>query len=235
MKKLVEYINEALEKVNLLKPGAKNAQEAISLIDAIRDYLKGLKEQFSLTNKQDAIKLFNGFKKDRPITVLMNKYRDILSKFDIDTPDKFVKFLYNNGETLLDKDGKYKWEGQVTNILQFNPTKLESDYKEWLKSKDRVEGHKYDDEDFDPDTLERTIVVYDRKDGRNPETTLEYPFKGMRGKQTDHQVNMIRVDWCYKCGFKLKDKYFDAYVKLKDNYEKDGPAKYDEPFEFDDI
>lgn len=235
MKKLIEYINEALEKVNLLKPGAKNAQEAISLIDAIRDYLKGLKEQFSLTNKQDAIKLFNGFKKDRPITVLMNKYRDILSKFDIDTPDKFVKFLYNNGETLLDKDGKYKWEGQVTNILQFNPSKLESDYKEWLKSKDKVDGHKYDDEDFDPDTVERTIVVYDRKDGRNPETTLEYPFKGMRGKQTDHQVNMIRVDWCYKCGFKLNQKYFDAYVKLKDNYEKDGPAKYDEPFEFDDI
>ena len=235
MKNLVEFINESLEKINLLKPGAKNAQEAISLIDAIRDYLKGLKEQFSLTNKQDAIKLFNGFKKDRPITVLVNNYKGILSKFDIDSPDKFVKFLFNNAQALLDKDGKYKWEGLMPNILQFNPSKLESDWKAWRNSDDYVKGHKWDDDDYDPDTIEREIVIYDRRDGKNPETTIVFPFKGMRGKQTDRQVNMLRVEWCHMCGYKTQDKYYDAYPKLKDNYDKYGPAKQDEEFDFDDI
>lgn len=235
MKTIIDYINESLETLNLLKPKAANAQEAFSLLDNIQSYLKSLKEVYSLTNKQDAIKLFNGLKKYRGIVILLEKDKRLLSKYGIDSGEKLVKFLYDNAETLLDEDGKYKWADKVKSIMQFNPSKLESDYKEWLKSDKRVEGHKWDDDDYDPNTVERILVVYDRKDGRNPETTLEYPFKGMRGKETDHQVNMIRVDWCYKCGFKLNQKYFDAYVKLKENYDKDGPAKYEDPFDFDDI
>lgn len=237
MKNLVEFINEALDKLNLLKPKKENVIEARELIDAIHTYFISLKDDvYSLTNKQDAIKLFNGLKKSREILTLFEKNKRILSNYDIDTAEKFVKLLYNNGDVLLDEDGKYKWGKDVKSILQFNPTKMESDYREWLKSPDRVDGHKWTDDDYDPDTIEREIVIYDRKNGgKDEDTTLVYPFKGMRGKKNEHQLNMIRVDWCYKCGFKPNKKYFDAYSKLKENYDKYGPAKYEDSFEFDDI
>jgi len=233
MKNIVKYINEALEKVDLLKPGIKNAQEATSLLDVIRDYLKSLTKSFSLTNKDDANKLFSGFNKTRELGVLRNRFSNsILSKYNIDTYQKFVMFLYENAPKLLDTDGKYKWE--IKNIKQFNLTETEKEFNEYKKSKDYVPGHKWDKEDFDPNTEERRIVVYGRWE---PDNVYVYPITGKTSnKDTRHQINLDRMDWCYQNGYKLT-KYFTAYWKLESNFYKNGPAKQnDDPNEFfDDI
>lgn len=225
MKKLKEYITESLSD-KLLEPSKDRAYEASDLMNRIYNTLKCLKDQISLTNKTDCAKLFRELSKN--VNGVMRK--GVLSTFGIDTFEKFTAFLYNNAAKLLDPDGKYKWAGKIPNIKQFNMSKLESDYKKWKESENYVEPHKWDAEEFDPNDLERTIVIYDRVNGTNPDTTLEFTFHGIRGKETDHQVNMLRVEWCYRCGFKLQEKYFDAYPKLAKNYYKYGPAKYEPSF-----
>ena len=234
MKSLIEYINEAIEKFDLLKPKASNAQEAISLLDCIRDFLKGLKKQLSLTNKTDANKLFNDFSKSRELGILKNKFgNNLLSKYDIDTFQKFAIFLYTNASKFLDEDGKYKWD--IKNIKQFNLSEREKEYKDYKKSDDYVAGIKWDKDDFDPNQEERRIVVYDRWD---PSNIYVYPIKGKTSnKETVHQINLDRMDWCWQNGYKIGKKYFDAYWKLETNFYKNGPAKQDiDPNEFfDDI
>ena len=63
----------------------------------------------------------------------------------------------------------------------------------------------------DDDAKPRSLVVYDR---RNPEDHKIYSFVGKRGKATDHQVNMLRVDFHYESGV----KYYDCYTCLYDYY-----------------
>lgn len=217
------------ESVNILHPGVTNASDSFSLLDDLHSYLKYLRSTVSLTNKQDAIRIYNGFLNYNGVLTQDTKKR-LLKKFDLDSFTKLAGFLFTEAPTLLDPDGSYKWE-DIKNVLQYNPSKLEQDYKAWKNSPDYVEGFKWSEKDYDPNSLERTIVVYDRRDGRNPETTYGYPFTGHRGKSTQYQTNMIRVDWCYRCGFKPSKKYFDAYTKLAENYEKYGPANYEWDFE----
>jgi len=237
MKSLVEYIFESFEKANLLKPNKNNAQEAFSIMDCIYRYLtKELSEELSLTNKSEANKLYKGFISYRGMVSLRNKYgRAILTKYDIDTYEKFAKFLFDNASTLCDENGKYKW-GEIKNIKQFNLSEREKEYKKWKDSDNYTPGHKWDKDDFDPSKEERTIVVYDRWDGENQELIYEYPITGKIGTpETDRQINLCRVDWCYQNGFSPSKKYFDAYPKLAVNYYKYGPAKQEEGFNFDDI
>lgn len=238
MKSLVEFIKEN-HSYDVLKP----SNDSFLLLDTIKAWLGSIgqdgsklkKETYSLTNKQDAIYLWNDFTKYKwtKLAVASPQGKSLLKKFGFSSGEDLVKFLFDNKATLLDPDGKYKWDQKkfTEHIAQFNKTKLEQEYDNWKNSNDAVEPHKFDDEDYDPNTVEREIVIYDRRDNDNMETTLIYPFKGMRGKKTEHQLNMLRMDWCYRCGYGTK-KYYDAYTKLKDNYDKYGPAKYDE---YDDV
>ena len=78
------------------------------------------------------------------------------------------------------------------------------------------------------------MVIYDRW---NPEEHIVKPFRGKRGKSTDHEVNMIRMDFKHEFGV----KYYDCYPILFKNYEghieerkkrAEYQLGYDDPNEF---
>lgn len=250
MKSLIKFIQESRKEEELFENYSSNlmkpSTDAFKLLDTIKAWLGSIgtkqsklkNEMYSLTNKQDSIYLWKDFLGFRwnTLAVSSKEGKALLKKFGLNSGDDLVKFLFENKATLLDPNGRYKWDQPkyTTHILQFNKTKLEQEYDKWKNSKDAVQGHKWEDKDFDPGTVEREIVIYDRRDNKNMETTLVYPFKGMRGKRTEHQLNMLRMDWCYQCGYGLK-KYYDAYTKLKDNYDKYGPAEYNEYDDTQDI
>lgn len=246
MKSLFEFLLEALiEKNDLLHPkgGVENIKEALGIISDMHNFLKLIggtmspkltKDMYSLNNKQDMTLVYNAFKSCTQLPNLKHIDSKKLYKWNIENVDKFRAFLNENASLLLDPSGKYKWTG-ITKILQFNPTKLEKEHEEWRKSADYVEGHQWNKDDYDPSTEERSLIIYDRRDNDNPATIIEFPFKGKRGKSTDHQVNMLRVEWCRMCGYKTSEKYYDAYPKLANNFYKNGPAPYEEMFDNSDL
>lgn len=206
------------EKDNLLNPRVENRRQALEVLDLIRRVVTSINTECSLTTKRGWKMIYKKFNELKGTLGCPSWY---LTTFGIDTG--LISFLYDNARTLTDPDGIYKW--RVPNIKEFNLSKLEREHSAWVKSNDYVEAEPWNEADYDPEV--RSIIIYDRINGRNPETTLKYRFSGKRGdKNNEHQINMFRVDWCNRCGFKTSEKYFDAYSKLEDNYIKYGPAEY---------
>lgn len=225
MKSLKDYIYEALlesKGTMLFKMNAKNAQKAVKLQDNLRAFVKHAKSEYSLTNKSDLEKMFKDFIKYAKVDISTLKEFNITSGLDI------ANILIKNREN-LEKDG---WE--FDKIKSFNETELEKQYKKWKNSSDYVEGHKLNKKEakeLDEDELTRILVIYDANDPGNEETTIEYDFTGKRGKDTDHQVNMLKVDWKYMTGL----KYFDARPILLSNYLKKSDAELQKREIIDDI
>ena len=156
MKSLVEFIKEN-HSSDVLKP----SNDSFLLLDTIKAWLGSIgqdgsklkKETYSLTNKQDAIYLWNDFTKYKwtKLAVASPQGKSLLNKFGFSSGEDLVKFLFDNKATLLDPDGKYKWDQKkfTKHIAQFNKTKLEQEYDNWKNSNDAVEPHKFDDEDYE--------------------------------------------------------------------------------------
>lgn len=211
MRNLTDFIAEALKSSNgstsLFKMTKENAQKALNLQDKLRDFVKHSKSEYSLTSKTDLEKMFRDFIRYAHVDIATLKEFNITSGLDL------ANLLIENKEG-LEKDG---WV--FTKIKSFNETELEKQYKKWKSSGDYVEGRKFDKEkvkDLEEDELKRILVVYDVNDPENEDTTIDYNFKGKRGKDTDHDVNMIKMDWKYKTHL----KYFDARPILLSNYLK---------------
>ncbi len=113
--------------------------------------------------------------------------------------DGFAQFIINNHDEFVKKHFNLDW------CLQWNETEAEKKYKAWKESKNYIES--IDDEAAE----ERDLVIYDRW---NPETHITKQFYGKRGKKTDHQVNMCRMDFHYEYNV----KYYDCYPILAKNY-----------------
>lgn len=216
MKTLVEYINENLQQINealiLFKPTGKNAQAAAKVEDSIKNFLATAKKRYSFNNKHEIELFFNDFVKSAKLD------STLLKEFGIVDAKSLAKLLINNKEALE----KEKWNISV--IKSFDESELKKEYKKWKESKDYVEGKRLNKEqykDADEEELERTMVVYYANDPGNPETTIEYNFYGKIGKDTMHQINMLKMDWHYETGL----NYYDARPILLSGYLKKSDAE----------
>lgn len=208
MKNITEFINEQLilEAFHIFKLNTSNAQAGVKLEDSLRDFLIHTKNRYSLTNKQDLEKLFKDFSSQRFVD------NDSLKQFGLTSGKAIASILIDNKEKLEELGWKFDC------IKTFDETELQKEYKEWKQSKDYVEGKQLDkkaaEDNDDEEVLQRTLVIYNADYPGNPETTLEYDFFGKRGKATDHQVNMIRMDYHYKTGV----NYYKANACLLSYY-----------------
>lgn len=219
MKSLTEYINENMminEKLYFFKPSSKTFKNAADIEDAIKSFLSNTSKRYSFDNKLDLEQFFKHFcdfaKKHYAIT------DKTLKEFGIVDGKSIAKLLISHKEE-LEKDG---WKFDA--IKSFDETEQQKKYKAWKKSDDYVEGKKFNKADYkdaDEEELERTLVVYDANDPGNDETTIKYDFYGKVGKDTAHQINMIKVDWHYETGL----KYYDARPILLSNYLKKSDAE----------
>lgn len=225
MKNLTEFINETLYDVALLEDIQsvwKKTKETVQIQDTIKNFCVSMKGQkFSLDNKSELRKVFKifiskfGFGTD-------TQNRTILSKYGLATENGFRKFILGNHDELEKNKCYIDW------VKQWDETEIEKEYK---KAKENGE---IPDLVNDDDAEDRDLVIYDRWD---PHTHAVYSFVGKRGKSTDHQVNMIRMDFKYEYGV----KYYDCYPILAKNYygHEDELKKraelqlgYDDPNEF---
>lgn len=210
MKGLVKYINEALVSnsgtKHLFKITKDNAKNAALIEDELSSFLMHSKKRYSFTNKNDLEQFFKDFVSYSKIS------KDVLKEFGLISGSKIADLITKHHDELVNDGWNFK------SIKSFDETEREKEYKKWKKSDDYVEGKKLRDERelSDENELKRTLVVYDADWPGNPDTTLEYDFYGKRGKLTDHQVNMIRVDYHYRTGI----NYYKANTALLSNYLK---------------
>lgn len=207
MKNLKEYILESSKdfidessdssQFKLWKKTSQTIKEQAKIYDAFQKLGVELKK-VSLNNKSERQKAFNKFVNSLPFGS-KTRNLDVLSKYDIKDDESWGKLLLMSHDELEKNHIGTSW------IKQWDLTNAEKAYK---KAKENGEiPDKVDDDDYD----ERDLVIYDRW---NPKTHSVYEFTGKRGKATDHQVNMIRVDFHYEYDV----KYYDCYPILAKNY-----------------
>lgn len=200
MKTLNQFIKESLicEAKNIWSLGSKEKAEMVKILDETFSELKN-ERIFSLDNQEDCKKIYNTFKEHCKLLGTPTMVSDKLASYGIKDYESFRKFILGNHDQFV------KYHFNIDWVLQWNETEAEKKYKEWKASKDYVE--EIDDESAE----ERDLIIYDRW---NPETHAPYPFKGKRGKGTDHQVNMLRLEFHYDYDV----KYYDCYPILAKNY-----------------
>lgn len=216
MKRLANFICEQIEsQINegfvLVKATAKNAADAATLEDAIHNFLNTTKTRYSFNNKQDLQQFFKDFCDNTKIN------KEILKEFGMTDGHAIAQKIIDNKEK-LEKEG---WK--LNAIKSFDESAREKEYKAWKNSDDYVQGKTFNKDDYkdaDEQTLTRTLVVYDRDNPGNPDTTLEYEFTGKRSKENMHQVHMIRQDWCQYTGLNYynnaRECLLSYYLKKSD-------------------
>ena len=223
MKTLTNYINESIVilEQNIWSLPIKDKAEMVKILDETVGKLEN-DRIYSLDNQTDCKKIYNIFKDKCERLGTKTMIADKLASLGIKDPQSFRRFILSNHDQFEKYHFKIGW------VLQWNETEAEKKYKEWKNSKDYVEA-------IDDDSAEeRDLVIYDRW---NPETHEVYPFKGKRGKNTDHQVNMLRIQFHYDTDV----KYYDCYPILAKNYygheddlkkRAESQLGYDDPNEF---
>lgn len=154
----------------------------------------------SLRNKTESKRFFQNFQNECIEANGETTANEAFSKTRTTTLSGFIKYIYENVEDLK------KSRVNIEIFKDFCLSKNEQEYKK-LKDENPDMFNTVSDDDAKP----RSLVVYDR---RNPEDHKIYSFVGKRGKATDHQVNMLRVDFHYESGV----KYYDCYTCLYDYY-----------------
>lgn len=206
MKDLIKFIKESLQiNEETLDIWNKKDPKALDILYGIKSFFNSLKGNiYSLDNKTEVKNLYNTFKGSdkHPSRYLNYSYKmivDYLNKYNLGTPEKFRGFILSNHDNFVKNKIYIDW------VKQWNETEAEKEYK---KAKEKGE---IPDSIEDDDAEDRDLVIYDRW---NPEIHSVYSFTGKRGKSTDHQVNMIRMDFKYSEGV----KYYDCYPILAKNY-----------------
>lgn len=219
MKSLATYIYESLEvQINeafvLLKPTAKTAANAAKFEDELRGFLNTTKTRYSFNNKQDLQQFFKDFCDSSNIN------KAILKEFGMTDGHTIAQKIIDNKEKLE----QYKWNlAAIKSFDESDESARKKEYKAWKNSDDYVQGKTFNKDDYkdaDKQTLTRTLVVYDRNNPSNPDTTLEYEFTGKRSLDNMHQVHMIRQDWCQYTGLNYynnaRDCLLPYYLKKSD-------------------
>lgn len=223
MKSLINYILEQHQEVSLWKSISKDNTEALDVLSALHKLCdQKLKDKkYSLDNKDELRKVFNMFIEcvsGRPRNFVIS----LLKKFGIGTEGAFRGFILSSHDQLEKQKFNIDW------VKQWDETELQKEYK---KAKENGEIETIAD---DGEYSERDLVVYDRW---HPEEHETYQFKGSRGKSTDHQINLLRMDF----GYNHDVKYYDCYPILTKNYfgheqelvdRANSQIGYDDPNEF---
>lgn len=224
MKSIIERLNKSLYSILLEEKESvwKKTKETIVIQDKIKNFCVSMKgKKVSLDNKQELRKIFKEF---------ISKFtfgndaqnRIVLKKYGLATEEGFRKFILGSHNELEQNKCYIDW------VKQWDESEAEKEYK---KAKENGDIPSTIDDD---DAEDRDLVIYDRW---NPETHNVYGFNGKRGKSTDHQVNLLRMDFKYDSG----TKYYDCYPILAKNYygHEDELKKraelqlgYDDPNEF---
>lgn len=199
MKSFTEFINESSNVKSIFKD--------LTLYNFFRKYIESYSNKenvYSLENQTDMSKFYKEFieKVFGAFGYQQNKTIQKAHEYGFDGPNDLRRFIITNAEKLHEKNFKLNF------INQYNLKGIEKEYKEWENSKDYVDSVK--DDNYDED---RVLVIYNRWD---PEQFDVYPFKGKRGKQTDHQVNMLKMKFHYDNDV----KYYECYPILGKNYFK---------------
>lgn len=205
MKSLKEYIIENFinEASTEIKSIWANKIEAKQIQDKLKNFFVGHKEKVSLTNKTELGKFFKQFLATLSFGDAVQNLK-VLKNYGMATEKGFASVILGNQKEFEEKN----WN--TTCIKNFDLSKIEKEYNIWKDSDDYVPAVKI--EDVDQDNIDdRLLIIYDRWD---PETAEAFDFKGKRGKSTDHQVNMCRVEF----GKDTNTKYYDCYPILSDNY-----------------
>lgn len=200
----------------------KQSREASEIMYKLKNYFTSLKgKKYSLGNKTELRNVFKEFVN----TLTFGDYTKNLStikKYGIATEQGFAKFILANHDEFVKNKFYIDW------VKQWDESEIEKEYKKWKESNNYVASIN------DEDAEERDLVIYDRW---NPEDHIVKPFRGKRGKSTDHEVNMLRMDFKHEFGV----KYYDCYPILFKNYEghieelkkrAEYQLGYDDPKEF---
>lgn len=197
MKSIIDFILESQE----IKSVWAKTRNSILLQDKIKNFFKCQKDKVSLANKQELGKLFKSFASTLTFGSDIENRR-ILKEFGLSTEQGFKNFIYANQHEFEEKKWNTDW------IKDFDLTEQEKAYKKAKENGEIPDGETFDDNDNIDD---RELIIYDRYD---PNIALVYSFKGKRGKDTNHYVNMCRVDFHYE----TDTKYYDCYSCLAKYY-----------------
>lgn len=203
MKDISNFIIEALDNKNVRSLWA-NKMEAKQIQDKLKNFLTGYKGKVSLTNKSELSKFFKQFVATLSFGTGMQNLR-VLKEYGMATEQGFAAILLGNHEKFEEK------EWNVSCIKNFDLSEVEKEYRKWKNSDEYVKGVNVNDIEDTDDLDDRTLIVYDRWD---PETAEEFDFKGKRGKNTEHFVNMCRVEF----GKDTDTNYYNCYPILAKNY-----------------
>ena len=229
MKTILEFIKESLqinEGITIKNVFNIKDSEALEVLTNIKRFCEEMKDKkISLDNQSELRTAFNKFmdKSTWPKSMVYKIYKT----YGLATEQGFRGFFLSNHDKLEKQKVNLDW------IKQFDLTEIEKQYKAYKESDKYVQGIKGEDVNSD-DVDERDLVVYDRW---NPDTFEVFPFKGKRGKGTDQQVNMFRMDFHYDYDV----KYYDCYPILSKNYfgheeelkkRAESQLGYDDPNEF---
>lgn len=212
MKSIIDFILESQE----IKSIWSKTRNGVILQDKLKNFFKSQKNKVSLGNKQELGKVFKAFVATLTFGNDVDNRR-VLKEFGLSTEQGFKNFVYANQHEFEENKWNISW------IKDFDLTEQEKAYKKAKANGEIPDGEKIENQD---DIDDRELVIYDRYD---PETALVYPFKGKRGKDTDHYVNMCRVDFHYEIG----TKYYDCYSCLAQYYFSHSPEELKKEPQFD--
>lgn len=194
---------------HIFKLNINNALQGIQLESKLQEFCnRKSNKKYSFTNKADMEVLFFDFVKFSGLPSY------IFKEFNLKNSTDIKNLLLQHAETLKELGWSFN------TIKTLNDTEREKEYRQWKKSADYIPGKQfkgkqaYENYEEPEEELERILVVYNADDPTNPDTTLEYKFIGKIGKNTEHQINMIRCDFCKLTGI----DYFKANPCLLSHY-----------------
>lgn len=207
MKNLINYINEALSVNGDFKP----TRGTTNLAQFFTSYLRTKQNKdkktytYSLNNEKEMERLFK---------YAQSYNLELLKEYHIKTPKQLAVFMWDNAKLLT----KFY---DMSLIRNFNEKEMERKFKEFKKTSKYQKGVPFIIDEYD-ESLDgvdgyRIIVVYDKKDEFNPDTTFQYKLWGKRGNsEIEHEVNMHKMDWKEQ----LDESYYDARPIFAKNYVK---------------
>lgn len=185
---------------HIFKMNIYNIQQGIQLETKLQEFCnRKTNKKYSFGNKTDMEVLFHDFVKFSGLPLYVFKEFGLKNSLDI------KNILLQHVETLKELGWSFN------NIKTLNDTEREKEYRQWKKSSDYIQGSqfkgKFAYENYnESEELHRILVVYDADHPNNLETTFTYDFVGKVGKDTEHQINMIKCDFCKLTGI----NYFKA-------------------------
>lgn len=190
---------------HIFKLNINNALQGIQLESKLQEFCNRKSKKYSFTCKNDMEVLYYDFVKFSGLPSY------IFKEFGLRNSDDIKNVLIQHAEVL-------KKNGWLFNAIKsLNDSEREKEYRQWKRSTDYCAARQFrgkQNYEEPEEELKRILVIYNADDPQNPETVLEYDFVGKVGKDTEHQINMLRYDFSRLTGI----DYFKANPCLLSNF-----------------